>query len=94
MKLQLILFISIAFVVLSLPLVGLCLPVIMPDPYTSDAGKNDQQLQVEYHQWQAYKDTFSQTEHLIDWACYLEFPAGCLIYASLGKDLIKLDEEV
>ncbi|GLV57989.1 hypothetical protein KDH_48230 [Dictyobacter sp. S3.2.2.5] len=92
-KLQFILFINIAFVVLAWPIVGLCLPVIMPDPYSSVAGKSDQQLQVELHQWQAYKDTFSQTEHLIDWACCLEFPVGSLIYALLSKDLTQLKEE-
>ncbi|GHO83303.1 hypothetical protein [Dictyobacter formicarum] len=92
-KLQLILFVSCAFVVLAFPIVGLCLPVIMPDPYSSDAGKSDQQLQVEFHQWQAYQDTFSQTEHFIDWACCLEFPVGCLTYALLSKDLTQLKEE-
>lgn len=68
-KLQLIPLIGCAFVVLSLPIVSLSLSAIMPYPDSSDVGKSDQQLQVEWHQLQTYKDTFSQTELFIDFVC-------------------------
>ncbi|GCE29763.1 hypothetical protein KDA_52470 [Dictyobacter alpinus] len=89
-KLQLILFIGCAFVVLSLPIISLSLSAIMPYPDGSDIGKSDQQLQVEWHQLQTYKDTLSQTEHFLDAVCWLGAPICVLTYALLSKDLTTL----